>query len=84
MKLMTSLLLMSLLLIGACGSAQKCAKPRAYQEAVPGQRIETLDGMDPLPAEQEMSIPSASPDAPPPPGDCIDSPPTLRTGGDEG
>ncbi len=72
------------LLLGACGGMPDCQKPQVYQEAVPGKRIELLEGMDNLSADRELTIPKASPDAPPPPGECIDAPPTLRTESDEG
>jgi hypothetical protein len=82
MKVALTAVLVLLLLasaLGACGSTPDCDKPRVYQEAVPGKRVEVLEGMDPLPAERELTIPKASPDAPPPPGDCLDAPPTLNT-----
>ena len=76
--------IMTALLLGACGGMPDCQKPRLYQQAVPGKRIELLEGMDNLSADRELTIPEASPDAPPPPGECIDAPPTLRTESDEG
>lgn len=83
MKHASCIALMSMLWLAGCGGTPGCEEPGLYKEAVRGKRIEVLDGMDPLPVDGEMTIPEASPDAPPPPGRCIDSPPTLRTGGDE-
>lgn len=76
--------ILTALLLGACGSTLDCQKPQLYQEAVPGKRIELLEGMDNLSADRELTIPEASPDAPPPPGECLDAPPTMRTATDEG
>lgn len=67
-------------LLSACGGTPECSETRLYQEAVPGKRIEVPDGLSALDARRELSIPSASPQAPPPPGECVDAPPTLRTG----
>ena len=67
-------------LLSACGGTPECSEPRLYQEAVPGKRIEVPDGLSALEADRELTIPSASPQAPPPPGECLDAPPTLRTG----
>jgi len=82
MKNVLPIALLSTLLLAGCGG-MRCQDPGYYQAAQPGKRIEMLDGMDPLPTAQEMTIPQASPDAPPPPGECIDAPPTLRTGGSD-
>ncbi|MDZ7643845.1 MAG: hypothetical protein U5K76_06240 [Woeseiaceae bacterium] len=71
------------LLLGACSGTPDCLEPRVYQQAVAGKRIEAPEGLDSLPAEREMTIPQASPQAPPPPGECIDAPPTLRTDSDD-
>ncbi|MEX0709158.1 MAG: hypothetical protein WD078_14430 [Woeseia sp.] len=76
--------ILTALLLGACGGMPDCQKPQIYQEAVPGKRIELLEGMDNLSADRELTIPKASPDAPPPPGECLDAPPTMRTASDEG
>lgn len=76
--------ILTALLLGACGGMPDCQKPQLYQEAVPGKRIELLDGMDNLSADRELKIPEASLDAPPPPGECLDAPPTMRTASDEG
>lgn len=81
MKHASCIALMSMLWLTGCGGTPECDEPGPYMEAKRGKRIELLDGMDPLPTDQEMTIPEASPDSPPPPGRCIDSPPTLRTGG---
>lgn len=72
-------ILTTTLLLAGCGGMAECDKPRVYQQAARGKHIETPDGMDPLPSEREMTIPEASPQAPPPPGQCIDAPPTLST-----
>ncbi len=67
------------LLLGACADTIECNKPKLYQQAVAGKRVEVPEGMDPLVAEKELPVPKASPQAPPPPGTCLDAPPTLRT-----
>ncbi|MGB5246005.1 MAG: hypothetical protein WBM54_10425 [Woeseia sp.] len=67
-------------LLGACADTIECTKPKVYQQAVPGTHVEVPEGLDPLQAEREVIVPQASPDAPGPIGDCLDSPPTLRTG----
>ena len=72
-----------LALTGCASAIDACQKPKVYQQAKLGKKVETPAGLDPLPEEREMSIPNASPQAPPPPGECIDMPPTLRTGGDD-
>ncbi|MDZ7770886.1 MAG: hypothetical protein U5K38_18450 [Woeseiaceae bacterium] len=53
--------ILTALLLGACGGMPDCQKPQLYQEAVPGKRIELLDGMDNLSAARELTIPEASP-----------------------
>ncbi|MGB5346529.1 MAG: hypothetical protein WBN23_10230 [Woeseia sp.] len=72
-------MLLSCVLLGACAGGVDCTKPQAYQQARPGTHVEVPAGLNPLPADREVTVPQASPGAPPPPGDCLDSPPTLRT-----
>lgn len=79
-RLTNVLLLPAMLLLAACGGGQVCDEVRVYQEAQAGKHIESPDGLDPLPSDRELSVPKASPQAPKPPGTCIDAPPTLRTG----
>ena len=71
------------LLLGACAETMECSKPKLYQQAVAGKRVEVPDGLDSLTPEKELPVPKASPQAPPPPGACLDAPPTLRTGSSE-
>jgi uncharacterized lipoprotein len=66
-------------MLAACGGTEECNAPRIYQEAVPGKRVEVPEGLDSLAAGRELTIPEASPQAPPPPGSCLDAPPTLST-----
>lgn len=66
--------------LAGCGGAETCADGQLYQQAVAGKRIEAPEGLDSLPPGRELTIPNASPQAPPPPGTCIDAPPTMRTG----
>lgn len=67
-------------LLGACAGTEDCSKPQLYKQAASGKHIEVPDGLNPLPADREVTVPKASPQAPPPTGNCLDSPPTLRTG----
>ncbi len=67
------------LLLGACGGTEECNDPRLYQQAVSGKRVDAPEGLDSLTEGRELTIPSASPQAPLPPGDCLDAPPTLST-----
>ncbi len=76
----TLLLALAALGLGACAETAECNKPQFYQRAAVGKQIEIPEGLDPLPKDKELTIPKASPQAPPPPGACIDMPPTLRTG----
>jgi hypothetical protein len=81
MKLASTLIMLAAAsIVGACGGTPECQQQHLYKEAVPGKRIEPLEGMDALPPEIEMEIPKASPNAPPPPGECLDAPPIMRTG----
>ena len=69
-------------LVSACGGdggVIECDERRLYQDAVAGQRIEVPEDLDTLAADRELTVPAASPQAPPPPGTCLDAPPTLRT-----
>lgn len=68
-------------LLSACGGTKtvECDERRLYQDAVAGKRIEAPEGLDTLAADREMTVPKASPQAPPPPGTCLDAPPTLST-----
>ena len=69
----------------ACGGdkpiRETCDEPQAYQSVVAGKRVVAPDGLDPLDEFKEMPIPKA--DAPPrPPGSvCLESPPSILTGG---
>ena len=73
----TSLLCLALLL-GACGGASVCEKPRLYHQSHLGKRIEAPEGLDQLEAGREMTIPDASPRDPLPEGSpCLEFPPTL-------
>ena len=66
------------LLVGACGGTAACEKPRLYQQSHLGKRIEAPEGLDPLEASREMTIPDASPRDPLPEGSpCLEFPPTL-------
>jgi len=71
------------LALGACAETIECNKPKVYQQAQVGKKVEAPEGLDSLPEERELTIPNASPQAPPPPGACLDMPPTLQTGGDD-
>lgn len=70
-------------LLGACAETIQCSKPKVYQQAVAGKHVESPDGLDELTPEKELPVPKASPQAPPPPGACIEAPPTMRTGSSE-
>lgn len=75
------LLLTACGVIGACSASEVCdEEPRLYQQARAGTHVQIPEGLDPLEPEREVPIPKASPNAPPPPGRCLDAPPTLRTG----
>lgn len=69
------------LLSAGCGGTPECREPQRYQQARLGQPIEVPEGLDPLDAGREMTIPEASPrpprgtDAP-----CLEYPPTLNVG----
>lgn len=69
-------------LLGACGGGTSvCEKPKLYQQSQLGTRIEVPEGLSPLQAGREMTIPDASPRDPRPPGaPCLEMPPTFTTG----
>lgn len=77
----------ALLLIGslaACGKDEiigACEEPQAYPTLVPGKRIVVPEGLDPLDELKEMPIPKA--DTPPRPegAGCLESTPSILTGG---
>lgn len=70
--------------IGGCAETAQCNKPKTYQQAKVGKHVEIPEGLDALNEDKELTIPKASPQAPPPPGACLDMPPTLRTDSSEG
>jgi uncharacterized lipoprotein len=75
-------LLTAAVLASACGGGAgtiECDERRLYQDAVAGKRIEVPEGLDSLSTDRELTVPVASPQAPPPPGTCLDAPPTLST-----
>jgi len=72
---------MTALLLGACGGASVCDKPKLYQQSELGKRIEVPEGLSPLQPGREMTIPDASPRDPRPAGaPCLEMPPTFTTG----
>jgi uncharacterized lipoprotein len=72
---------MAALLLGACGGTSVCDKPKLYQQSQLGKRIEVPEGLSPLQAGREMTIPDASPRDPRPAGaPCLEMPPTFTTG----
>jgi uncharacterized lipoprotein len=66
------------LLLGACGGTPVCEKPQLYQQSQLGKRIEVPEGLDPLQASREMTIPEPSPRDPRPAGaPCLEMPPNF-------
>ncbi len=58
-----------------------CDEPQPYQSVVAGKRVEVPDGLDPLDEFKEMPLPKAE-TAPRPDGaECIESPPSILSGG---
>ncbi len=58
-----------------------CDEPQPYQSVVAGKRVEVPDGLDPLDEFKEMPLPKAE-TAPRPAGAvCIESPPSILSGG---
>jgi uncharacterized lipoprotein len=80
--LKTAMPVLAVLLVGACGGGSSvCEKPKLYQQSQLGKRIEAPEGLDPLQAGREMTIPDASPRDPRPAGaPCLELPPTFSTG----
>lgn len=71
------------LLLGACGGSSVCEKPKLYQQSQLGKRIEVPEGLDPLQASREMTIPEASPRDPRPTGaPCLELPPSFGATGE--
>jgi uncharacterized lipoprotein len=70
--------------LAGCGGAkvsETCDEVKAYQQVVPGKRVEVPDGLDPLEEFKEMPIPKAETPPRPPGAKCIESPPSILTGG---
>lgn len=70
--------------IGACGSDEirvTCDEPQPYQSVVAGKRVEVPDDLMALDEYKEMPVPKA--DTPPRPAGsvCIESAPSILTGG---
>jgi hypothetical protein len=77
------LALLALAGLAACGGRSvtvDCDGAQYYQRYVDGNRVVAPQGLDPLDEFAEMPIPKADPEAaPPPPGRCLDMPPTVGT-----
>ncbi len=58
-----------------------CDEPQAYQSVVGGKRIVVPDDLDPLDDFKEMPIPKAETPPRPEGSKCIESPPSVLTGG---
>lgn len=73
--------------LSACGGAkisETCDEPQPYQAVVPGKKVVVPEDLDPLEEFKEMPIPKA--EAPPRPkgARCIESAPSILTGGTVG
>jgi len=76
-------ILLAIAQLGACGGNKNvdlsCDKPRFYQHAEDGTRIEVPEDLDPLDELREMPLPEAAPRPARPPGSpCVDRPPGVR------
>jgi uncharacterized lipoprotein len=71
----------SVLLLSACGANSVCDEPKLYEQSQLGKRIEAPEGLSPLQAGREMTIPDASPRDPRPDGaPCLEMPPSFTSG----
>ncbi len=70
-------------LSGCWGSniSETCDEVQAYQLVVPSKRVVVPDGLDPLEEFKEMPIPKAETPPRPAGGKCIESPPSVLSGG---
>jgi hypothetical protein len=71
--------------LAACGGndfkEEDCIAGLKYQNRAVAKRVVVPDGLDPLDDLREMPIPKADPEAAsPPPGQCVDAPPSIRLG----
>ena len=67
-------------LIAGCGGTPRCQEPQPYESSELGKRIEAPEGLDPLNAGNEMTIPEASPRPPRPENaPCLEFPPSFQT-----
>jgi uncharacterized lipoprotein len=70
----------SVLLLSACGANSVCDEPKLYEQSQLGKRIEAPEGLSPLQAGREMTIPDASPRDPRPDGaPCLELPPAFTS-----
>ncbi|MDH4049833.1 MAG: hypothetical protein OEW68_16845 [Gammaproteobacteria bacterium] len=75
-----ALFLAAAALVAGCGGNDACEKPQAYQASFEGKRIDVPEGLDPLMAGRELTIPDASPQDPPAEGaPCLEIPPAYRS-----
>ena len=73
-------LILALLALAGLAVTVDCDGAQYYQRYVDGNRVVAPQGLDPLDEFAEMPIPKADPEAaPPPPGRCLDMPPTVGT-----
>jgi uncharacterized lipoprotein len=70
--------------LAACGGptiSETCDEVQSYQLVVPGKRIVVPDGLDSLEEFKEMPIPKAETPPRPAGARCLESPPSILSGG---
>jgi len=77
----SAVLLGSLVACGGPTVRVTCDEPQPYQSVVGGKRIVVPDDLDPLDDFKEMPIPKAETPPRPEGSKCVESPPSILTGG---
>jgi hypothetical protein len=63
--------------LGACASDLNCEEPGLYESAVPGKRIVSPEGLDPLAEYKETKIPEVAQKSGEGQEGCVDRPPRF-------
>ena len=63
--------------LGACASDPNCEEPGLYESAVPGKRIVSPEGLDPLAEYKETKIPEVAQKSGEGQEGCVDRPPRF-------